>query len=256
MSYFTASGLNLFLSGKRVLEDVSFELARGSFTALLGPNGSGKSTLLKICSGVIEPGTGSISFEGRDLSSISARDRARVTAYVAPELTAEFPLTARETVMLGRIAGGGGLLTLASAKDEEAVRASMERCQCWELRGRELHSLSDGERQRVALAKAFVQQPKVLFLDETLSRMDLDHQARIGLMLKALSAETGLAVVLVAHDVNLATEWAESCLLLKTGKLVASGPVSRVWTTENLRALYPESELRIEAGAKPRVFLS
>jgi iron complex transport system ATP-binding protein len=255
VTFFGAYGVSVSFGGRRVLEEVSFELEPGSFTALLGPNGSGKSTLLKACAGVISPDEGRIRYQGVDLVERSARERARIVTYVAPELTAEFPLTAAETVMLGQVSGAQGLLTLSRPADREAVREAMERCQCWELRERELHSLSGGERQLVALAKALVQQPKVLLLDETLSRMDLHHQARVGVLLQRLARESGVAVMLVAHDVNLATEWSGHCVLLRAGKLVVSGPIQATWTTEALRKLYPEAILSIrdDASGKPKV---
>ncbi|HUP58371.1 MAG TPA: ABC transporter ATP-binding protein [Bdellovibrionota bacterium] len=253
-----AYGLSLRLGGNRVLEDVSFELARGEIAALLGPNGSGKTSLLLACAGMIAPEEGQVRFGGKDLASLGARERARVIAYVSPEVSADFPITAFEAVMLGRIASGGGLWTLASARDSELVRQSMERCRCWELRDRELQSLSGGEKQLVTLAKALAREPRVLLLDETLSRMDLHHQAAIGAVLKEL-AQDGATIVLVAHDVNLATEWAESCILLKQGRRVAAGPVASVWTTEAVRSLYPAAGLSIApspVSGRAKVFFS
>jgi len=255
MAFFEAREVTVDFGGRRALDGVSFSLEKGMFTALLGPNGSGKSTLLKACAGLLKAGRGQVLLEGKDLWSLDARGRARAVAYVAPDLVAEFPITARETVMLGRIAGGRGLLSLPGSGDDELVREAMERCRCWGLRDRELHSLSGGERQLVSLAKSLVQKPAILLLDETLSRMDLDHQAEMGLVLQALSRDRGVAVVLVAHDVNLATEWARECVLLRDGHVLASGPVEKAWTTENLRALYPRSKLKIEGSGKPRVFL-
>ena len=252
---FTVQGLSVSYGGTRALAEVSFELAPGSFTALLGQNGSGKSTLLKACAGVIAADGGRVAYDGIDLAELSARERAGIVAYVAPELVAEFPLTAEETVLLGRVATAQGWLALPGAEDREAVRKAMQDCRCWELRGRELHSLSGGERQLVALAKALVQRPKVLLLDETLSRMDLHHQAHVGALLKKLARDSGVAVVLVAHDVNLATEWSGSCLLLKQGRCVASGAIRETWTTERLRQLYPEALLEIrDSESGPKVF--
>jgi iron complex transport system ATP-binding protein len=251
-----AYGLSLRLGGKRVLEDVSFELARGEIAALLGPNGSGKTSLLLACAGMIVPEEGSVRFGGKDLGSLGARERARVIAYVSPEVSADFPITAFEAVMLGRIASGGGLWTLATARDSELVRQSMERCRCWELRDRELQSLSGGEKQLVTLAKALAREPRVLLLDETLSRMDLHHQAAMGEVLKEL-AQGGATIMLVAHDVNLATEWAESCILLKEGRKIAAGPIEQVWTTRALQGLYPDTGLTVASSpvtGRPKVF--
>jgi iron complex transport system ATP-binding protein len=255
-AFFGAYGLSCSLSGRKIVDEVSFELERGSFTALLGPNGSGKTTLLKACAGMLENRSGSVRCMGRELADAAMGELARVIAYVAPELAAEFPLTAKDAVMLGRIAGGSGLLTLSQPRDGELVREAMELCHCWELRSRNLQSLSGGERQLVTLACALAREPKVLLLDETLSRMDLNHQAALGARLRELARERGLAIVLVAHDVNLATEWADHCLLLQQGRILAAGRIESTWTTENARLLYPDSGLVVERSrisGRPKV---
>jgi iron complex transport system ATP-binding protein len=246
-AYFGAYGVTVSLGGKKALDQVSFELERGSFTALLGPNGSGKSTLLRACAGIQEADEGVFRYQEIELRPGDPRSWSRMIAYLAPELVAEFPLTALETVLLGRTVGATsqGLLTLTTGRDLELARQAMERCCCWELRDRELQTLSGGERQLVSLAKALVREPRVLLLDETLSRMDLNHQARIGDVLAELAKDEGVAVMLVAHDVNLATHWAKHCILIERGRAIAHGPVSQVWTTENVTRLYPGASLEV-----------
>ncbi len=240
-----------------VLSGVSLELDRGKVIALLGPNGCGKSTLLKIFAG-ITPGQHKVRISGGLLSELPAWRRAQRIAYVAPEFRSEFPMTAFEAVLLGRICQSAHAAALWGRKqeDEHAVIAAMTRTGCLGLRHRELQSLSGGERQLVALARALVQGAKILLLDEALSRMDLHHQALCGKLLRELVSE-GFLIIVVAHDLNLACEWADECVVLLGGKLLAQGSVSETLTPERLRVLYPGAQLVISpspATGVPKVF--
>jgi len=251
-------GISFSYGRTPVLEDVSLELERGEILALLGPNGSGKSTLLKAIAGILPLTAGVVRHRGEDFLRNAPQIRARSIVYVPPDLHAEFPLTAREAVTLGRSChlNPGTFRYYRSSHDRELVREAMERCLCWGFRDQDLHTLSGGERQLVALARALVQGAKVLLLDEALSRMDLNHQAAMGKLLRELTAE-GSSIVLVSHDVNLASEWADTGLLLKKGQSVAFGPIKTVLTEENVRKLYPGSELSVGASpatGAPKVF--
>ncbi len=231
---------------QHVLNDVSFEINKGDFVALLGPNGSGKSTLMKLASGVFalnQSGcSGHVRYLGQDFLSMPSWQRAQRVVYVPPEIRSDFPLTAEEAVFLGRTCQGKGLLQWASRDDKEKVKWAMSLCLCWDLRNRKIEHLSGGERQLVALARALAQGAKILFLDETLSRMDLNHQAEIGKMLKNLTRE-GWSILLVSHDLNLASEWADRCIFLKKGKIVFQGLLRETLTEENIKKVYPESQL-------------
>jgi iron complex transport system ATP-binding protein len=191
--------------------------------------------------------SGVVRYRGQEILSETARTRARSVAYVPPDIRADFPLTAQEAVLLGRIPQSTALVRQATPEDRSAVQAAMERCFCWGLRHRDLHTLSGGERQLVTLARALAQGARVLLLDEALSRMDLNHQAAMGVRLRELASE-GYAIVLVAHDFNLGCEWADSALLLKDGKKIGLGPVREVLTTEKLKELYPGANLILAAS--------
>jgi iron complex transport system ATP-binding protein len=170
--------------------------------------------------------------------------------YVGADLHPEFPLTAHEAVRMGRICHGG-----TSSEDPE-VRKAMEMTFCWTLRDRDLHTLSGGERQLVSLARAIAQGSRILLLDEALSRMDLNHQAEIGRLLRKLAAE-GLSIILVAHDVNLASEWADTAVLLKGGKTLARGKMAEVLTEATVRELYPSVALSVGKNpitGTPKIF--
>lgn len=226
----TAEGVSFgYRPSRPTIHEFSHAFRTGAVTALLGPNASGKSTLLKLLAGLLRPSGGRVQIGARDLRGLTAPLRARQITYLPPMLRAEFPLTALEAV---RMVGAA------------AAPAAMERAQCWALRDRALGSLSGGERQLVALARALAQGSRILLVDEGLSQMDLHHQARIGRLLRELAGER-YTILLVAHDVNLATEWADECVLLREGRSVCAGRVEEVVTSENLALLYPGARLTV-----------
>lgn len=230
-AFFGVYGLSCGYGSKKIIDSLSFEVEAGEIVAILGPNGSGKSTLLKASAGILPPWEGQVWMRGDDLLSLAPALRARKVAYVGADLRTEFPLTAIETVRLGRICHG-------TRDDEEVVERAMELCFCSHLRDRWLYSLSGGERQLVALAKAIAQGSRILFLDESLSKMDLNHQALVGKRLRELAA-SGHAILLVSHDANFAAEVATHALLLKEGKRLATGKIQDVWTSDRIAEVYP-----------------
>ena len=144
-----------------------------------------------------------------------------------------------------------------SHDDARATDEAMDRAGCASLRDRDLHTLSGGERQRVAIARALAQGAKILLLDESLSRMDLHHQAQMGAFLRSWALHEGGSVVLVSHDWNVATEWADQCLVLQKGRRIAGGPVKTTLSSELLEQLYPGAGLQLRPSpvtGAPKVF--
>jgi len=248
-------------TSKAALKEVQFEVEEGSFVALLGPNGSGKSTLLKLISGVLPLSRrqveGQVRCKGEDLFRLHPGARACRLTYVPADLNVDFPLTAQEAVLMGRSNAVGSVFDRGGEADRKRVEWAMRECQCWELRERDLRELSSGERQLVALARALAYGAKNLLIDESLSRMDLHHQAILGSLLKRLCLENRYSIILVAHDWNLATEWADHCVLLRDGQVLAHGRCEEVLTSSRLEQLYPNAPVYIskhpETG-KPRVY--
>jgi|GEM_PF-160571 len=232
-----------------ILEDLSTEIRGGEFIALMGPNGCGKSTLLKILAGVLpiesSMSSGLIKYRGTQLHSFSMHKRAQLITYVAPDFSSEFPLTVEEAVALGRISYRSSLgINSASEKEKKIINEALDLCQCSLIRHRELRSLSGGERQLVGLARALAQESRILLLDEALSKMDLNHQVLMGKLLTQL-VKKGSSVVLVSHDLNLASEWADRLWLMKKGKLIYDGSLCEGLTQENLERLYPHTPLLV-----------
>lgn len=255
-------GLHYRYNELSALNELSFELDRQEILALLGPNGSGKSTLLKIIAGILpfRPSlkeAGQIFYRGSNLFLRPLNERAQHIAYVSAELHSEFPLTVFDTVLMGRICHGATSFRDTRGIDRDATLWALEQCLCWSLRERDLSTLSGGERGLVALARALAQGARILLLDEALSKMDLNHQALIGKLLRKLCEERGISIIFVSHDLNLATEWSDRVLLLKKGKKFCWGPTQEVITTENIQSLYGCKELSISPhpqNGTPKVF--
>jgi iron complex transport system ATP-binding protein len=231
--------LDVKLGGRTVLDRVSIEFEPGRITGLIGPNGAGKSTLLRVVCGLERRYEGRIVLGTESLASLPANERAKRITYVGSEVDTEFPLSALETVAMGTYPLG---LRHLEEKDFARIREVMEETGCWAFADRVLPVLSSGERQRVHLARALLQGSAWICLDESFSRLDLHHQARIGALLRKYVAR-GLSFLFVSHDLNFTTDWADRCVLLKDGRVVGEGETKLAMTVENLRKLYPDADV-------------
>jgi iron complex transport system ATP-binding protein len=216
-----------------VLRDVTLRVGSGDAIGVVGPNGAGKSTLVRAMSRVLRPRLGRALLEGRDLYALGARESARAIGVVPQEAQPPFDFTCGETVMMGRTPHLGRWQA-ESERDREVVRRAMERTKTWELRDRPVTAVSGGERQRVILARAFAQEPRVLLLDEPTAHLDLGHQVAV----MKIARELGGAVVAVMHDLNLAAAFCAKLVLMDRGRIVAAGAPEDVLTAERVREVY------------------
>lgn len=222
--------------GQRVLAGIDVTLVPGELLAILGPNGSGKSTLLRLLAGLRAPQQGSVTLDGAAVAALPAHARARAIA-VVPQLLRALPgVTVAEFVAGGRYAHLGGW-RIATAADRDAVEQALARTDVAAWRTRLLHELSGGERQRVFIARALAQQAAVLLADEPTTSLDLDHQLATMALLGSL-ARDGHAVLVVTHDLNLASQFADRILLLAAGRIVAAGTPREVLRAEVLVPVY------------------
>jgi iron complex transport system ATP-binding protein len=244
-----------------ILNGISFEMSQGEVVSLVGPNGSGKSTLLKTVSGILsldsKNKTGQVRFEGQDLLSLPSGQRAQRVVYLGSEYQSEFPVSAYEAVSLGRLCQSQSFAYWVTESDRSIVESSMQKCFCWHLRDRYLDTLSSGERQLVALARALAQGAQLFLLDESLSKMDLNHQAGVGRLILELT-KLGHSFLIVSHDLNLTSEWATRTILMKKGHKVFDGVTREALSIKNLQILYPGSNFVIGQNPvtrAPKVFL-
>jgi iron complex transport system ATP-binding protein len=220
-----------------VLAGVGVAVAAGEIVGVIGPNGSGKTTLVRLLAGVIRPVAGHVSLEGARLDALPRREIARRLAVVPQDSALEFPFTALEVVLMGR-APHLPPLAFPRARDLEIARAAMARLEVAAVEGRALAELSGGERQRVLLARALAQEPRVLLLDEPTTHLDLRHQTGIYDTLRGLAVATGVAVLSVLHDLNLAALYCDRLVLLAAGRVVAEGAPEEVLRAPILTAAY------------------
>ncbi len=220
-----------------VVRDVSFSLNKGEVFALIGPNGAGKSTLLKAISGVLPTLSGSVWVNGKNITSLSERARARKLAVVPQARSLPAGFTVYQTILMGRTAyldwfGSPG------AKDDALVRSAMEQARISHLEKRHVDTLSGGEQQRVLLARALAQDTPALLLDEPTTHLDLQHQAGLLNLVRELACERDLCVFVVLHDLNWASLYADRVGLLLNGQLHSVGTPDNVLTSELLSFVY------------------
>lgn len=227
--------LSIARAGKPVLKDISLDIYRGQFVVLVGPNGAGKSTLLEALSGALEPERGSIALAGQPLGEFTARARARQQCLLGRELGLLPRLTVRSVVSLGRLAhqDGWGL----NATDERAIEEAIDEADIRSLTDRQLHTLSDGERQRVMWARALCQRASLLLLDEATAHLDIAHRERSFLRAAAF-AKAGGAVLAVAHELGLALRHATRVIVLARGGIVTDATPALALRTEILREVF------------------
>jgi ABC-type cobalamin/Fe3+-siderophores transport system ATPase subunit len=219
------------------LDDVSLTLRAGDFHAVLGPNGSGKTTLVRVALGVIPARRGRVELLGRAAARWSRRELARVVGVVPQREENLFPQRVRDTVLLGRyphLSLWGGM----RPDDRAAVARALERCDVAALADRSIWTLSGGEYQRVRLARALAQEPKLLVLDEPTTSLDVRHEMELFELARTLAAAQRLAVLLVTHHLNLAARFADRLLLLSAGRAVADGAPAEVLTRETVEAVF------------------
>ena len=228
-----------------VLHDINLSLEAGEMVGLLGPNGSGKTTLLKLASGILKPDRGEIRLGGSSLSRLGRKSIARSVAVVPQQFHIPFAFTTSEVVMLGRIPFVKAL-TGETAADRQAVAAAMELVGITELTERRFDELSGGERQKVILAMALAQQPKLLLLDEPTVHLDISHQVETLELVRSLNGTQGLTVIAAMHDLNLASLYCDRLVLLKEGRISAEGTPKQVLTEEIIRDVFSAS-VRVEA---------
>ena len=219
------------------LVSVSLELRAGELHAVLGPNGSGKTTLVRAALGLVPVVAGEVEILGRPAHTWSRRDLARAVGVLPQREDNLFPQRVRETVLLGRyphlsLFGGVG------AMDRAAVDGALAACDAADLADRWLRTLSGGEYQRVRLARALAQEPRLLVLDEPTASLDLRHEMELFELVRTLVDAQGLGVLMITHHVNLAARFADQVLILAEGRAVAHGAPAQVLTRETAAAVF------------------
>jgi iron complex transport system ATP-binding protein len=235
------------------LEATSFQARPREIVAILGRNASGKSTLLKLIAGILTPLSGRVQVDGFETSRLDNRTRAQRIAVVQQESTLLFPIRAWDFVMQGRHPYGRGL-RFEKSEDTAIVQNALAQVGAEALRDRLLHQISGGEKQRVILARALAQQPRLLLLDEPTLHLDIGAQVDLLQGLRHLAEQNCYTVVVVTHELNLAAEFADQVVLLHRGKPLRVGSPAAVLQRELLEYVF-EAPLDVQMGpaGRPRI---
>ncbi len=222
-------------SSQLVLDQISMQISEGEVVSIVGPNGSGKSTLLRCISRVLQPKGGVVYLNNQDVAHLKPRELARLLGSVPQSGAEVFPLTVYEAVLLGRkpyLSWGVG------PRDREIVDRILRFMKIEEFALKYINEMSGGEKQRVLIARALAQEPEVLLLDEPTSNLDIKHQLEVLGLLHRFAHEGGMTVIMVLHDLNLASRFSEKLVLISEGKVFASGPPAAVLNPANISAVY------------------
>lgn len=230
-----ARNISFSYGEKKILSDVSFSLNQGEIMCLLGPNGTGKTTLLKCINHILTPQSGEALVDGVSVRRMKPQKRAESIGYVPQSTAAPFPVTVVDAVMMGRVPFARRRI---GEKDKKIVFDTIRMLDLEPFAFQDINAMSGGERQRVFLARALVQEPKVLLLDEPTSALDMRNQLFIMHLIKNLVKEKNLAVLMTIHDLNLTAMFADQVIMLKGTKIFASGSCQEVLTEQNIRDTY------------------
>jgi iron complex transport system ATP-binding protein len=231
------NGVDCHYGSVKILSNVNLEVKPGCFLGILGPNGSGKTTLLKSISRVLKPHGGSILIDKEDIYTLKPKQVAKTMAVVPQHNDVGFNFSAMDVVLMGRNPHLGNF-QMETARDVEIAKNAMTLTNTWDLADRPINELSGGEAQRVIIARALAQEPKILLLDEPMSHLDIINQIELMDLIKRLCIENSLAVLAVIHDLNMASRYCDLLLLLNDGAVSALGPVEDVMTSENIQNVF------------------
>lgn len=245
-------GVCFSYASTQVLNEVTLNLRESELISIVGPNGVGKSTLLHCMNKILKPCSGTVLVEKRDLDEYSLKELAKHVGYVPYVPSDSFPLSVIDTVLMGRHPHAGWKF---SRNDIEMAYRVLDSMGIGSLAHRPFNGLSAGQRQKVMLARGFVQQPKILLLDEPTSNLDIKHMLEVMKMLEKISKEKNIVVVMVNHDLNIASRFADRIILMSQGGIFAAGTPSEVITPENIREVYGVEAEVLEDCGKPHVIL-
>lgn len=253
---FTVDSISIRYEQKNAISNFSFSVKQGEVMSIIGPNGSGKSTLLKAIARHIPYHEGSVKFEGANLKSMNSKQVARKMCMLSQKNQAPSDMTVIDLVSYGRYPHKKWFEKLNN-DDMEIVHWALERTHLTSYKDRTVASLSGGESQRAWIAMALAQRPKVLLLDEPTTYLDISHQHEVLELVRELNREMGMTVVMVLHDLNQASAYSDSIVVVQAGEKVMCGTPNQVMTTDMIRQVYRmDAEIQYSSlEKKPRIHL-
>ena len=226
------------LGEENLLDKINLNIEKGKFIGILGPNGCGKSTLLKVILKYLNPKEGIIKIENKELKEYTQSELAEILSFVPQKSSLTMPLTVEDVVYMGRVPYMKNKWTGFDREDREKVEKIMQMLKIDKFRNRVIFSLSGGEFQRVLLARALVQNTNIMLLDEPTSALDMNYALEIMRLTSYFVKNESLTAVMVLHDLNLASMYCDSIILLKNGKIAYEGTPKELFRPEILEEIY------------------
>lgn len=222
---------------KIVIDNVDLEVKKGEFLGIIGPNGSGKTTILRTITRLIKPMRGKIYIDNKNIDLLSHREMARKIAVVSQNLPV-VAMTVKEFVLLGRVPYYKGLQFFEDDHDLSIAEEAMSMTDTERLKDNYLSGMSGGEVQLASIARAIAQEPSLLLLDEPTSHLDITHQVSVLDLIKGLNRKRGLTVIIILHDLNLASEYCDRLVLMDRGRIRRAGTPEEVLTYSDIEEVY------------------
>ncbi len=219
----------------KILDNIMLDVSMGECLSIVGPNGAGKSTLVKCIIGLLLPQDGVIYIDGEELSKMKSSEIAKKVGYVPQSQSSIFPVKVFEMVLLGR---SPHILWASSEEDLLKVASAIRFMNIENLSMRQFNELSGGQQQKVIIARALAQEPKILLLDEPISNLDIKHQSEVMELVKELSTEYKITSIMVVHDLNIASRYSDKVAMMHNGQIHAYGKPEEVLTEENISNVY------------------
>lgn len=248
MTMLSIQTLTKLYDGIPVVDDVSLEIPKGKVTSLIGPNGAGKSTVLGIAARLLAAEHGDVLFDGRSIKSWNTRALARRLAVLTQTNTVQMKVTVRELVGFERFPHSGTRLT---DDDRRRVDETIRYMGLEAFADRFIDEMSGGQRHRAFIAMVLAQDTDVIFLDEPTNNLDIRHSLSMMRLLRRLADELGKTVILVLHEINLASFYSDRICAFKDDRLAFSGTPAEVMTEERLRAVYGVDFRIVEVDGRP-----
>ncbi len=244
--------LTVGYGGDPVIKDVDLVFDKPQLVSILGPNGVGKSTLVQCIDNLLKPVSGKVLLDKKPVEEYEPRELAKRIGYVPCASYTSFPMTVADTVLIGRYPRNGRKRT---DRDLRIVHSSLKLLGIEDLALRSFNELSAGQHQKVVLARGLAQETDVLILDEPTSNLDIKHQISVSRILKMLSERREMLIIMISHDLNIASRFSDRIILLHDGGVFADGSPSEVLTSENINAVYGIRSKVLEQNGRPYIVI-